>query len=437
MLAGMADAFMQERAADVRDVARQLIASLSGGAPDSPVLTEPVILAADDLSPSETVRLDRKFLLGFMTQQGSGSSHTAILARVMGVPAVCGLGDGLSPEADGRTACMDGGTGCVTIDPDPAALERALRAARREKEARGALEAVRGLPDETADGHRMDVLCSAGSLEDVDAAIAGDGRGVGLFRSEFLYLSRTDFPSEEEQFCIYRAAAEKMAGKRVVIRTLDAGADKQTEYFGLRREENPALGMRGVRFCLSRPEIFLAQLRAIYRASAFGNVAALFPMIASVWDAKECRRLCEAAKEQLRQRGLEFNPRMETGLMIETPASAMIADGLARETDFFSVGTNDLTQYMLACDRQSGGLERHCDPRHPAVLRAVKMAADAAHRAGIRIGVCGEMASDRALLPALVAMGIDEVSVPPAQVLALRAEIRNLKAEECSAAGIL
>jgi phosphotransferase system enzyme I (PtsI) len=228
-----------------------------------------------------------------------------------------------------------------------------------------------------------------------------------------------------------------MGGRRVVIRTLDAGADKQTDYFGLRREENPALGMRGVRFCLSRPEMFLAQLRAVYRASAFGNVSALFPMIASVWEARECRRLCEAAMEQLRQRGLEFNPRMETGLMIETPASVMIADGLAREADFFSVGTNDLTQYMLACDRQSDGLERHCDPRHPAVLRAVKMAADAAHRAGIRIGVCGEMASDKSLLPALIAMGIDEVSVPPAQVLAVRAEIRKQRAGECSAEEIL
>ncbi|MBR5224768.1 MAG: phosphoenolpyruvate--protein phosphotransferase [Clostridia bacterium] len=428
----MDDGYMRLRAADIRDVSRRLANILMDVAEGGIDADEPVILAADDLAPSETIRLDRKKILAFVTREGSGSSHTAILARSLGIPAICGLGDALKAEYEGRIAYADGETGCLYLDPD----ERTVRALKEKRdklaEAAALLESMKGKADVTLDGRRMSICCSIGSPEEVAAVVANDGQGVGLFRSEFLYLAAGDYPTEDEQFSAYRKVACAMNGKRTVIRTLDIGADKQTGYFNMKKEENPALGMRGIRVCLSRPEVFHSQLRAIYRASAYGRIAILFPMIASLWEVRACRRACMQVMAELEEEGIPFSKDTETGVMIETPASVLIAGELAKEVNFFSVGTNDLTQYMLACDRQSGDLGRFCDPHHPAVLRAVKMAADAAHAAGIRIGVCGELAADEALLPLFLGMGIDELSVPPSSVLPLRAALRQLAARDCT-----
>ncbi len=429
-LAQMDDPYMRERAADIRDVARRIMENLDGstGAVEWP--DEPIILAADDLAPSQTIQLDRGKILAFVTRQGSASSHTAILARTMGIPAVCGLGEALKDEYAGTVACVNGESGQVFLDPDEEVLRdfRARRAA--EREIRKKIEEMRGLESVTLDGQRIDVYCNIGSVHDLDAAIENDGQGIGLFRSEFLYLAKNDYPGEEEQFLAYKAAVEKMDGRRVVIRTLDVGADKQAAYFGMPKEENPALGMRAVRFCLNHPDIFRTQLRALYRASAYGKLAILFPMIASVWEVLECRKLCRAVMNGLDDERIPYNPATELGIMIETPASALMAEELAHEVDFFSVGTNDLIQYTLACDRQSGELGRFCDPHHPAVLRAIRMAAEAAHRAGIWIGICGELAADHELLPAFLAMKIDELSVSPSEVLPLRAAIRQSRAKD-------
>jgi len=432
MLSAMDDAYMQARAADVLDVSRRVTACLSGEARKAVLPDHPVILAADDLAPSETVQLDRSKILAFATRAGSPGGHTAILARTMGIPAICALGSALAPELAGRTACLDGETGQLTVDPDGAELssfQQKILARQAEKQA---LEALAGQDDVTADGRRLEVCCNIGSPDDVPAVLANGARGVGLFRSEFLYLAASDFPSEEAQFRAYRDVARQMNGRRVVIRTLDIGADKQADYFGLPAEENPALGMRAVRFCLSRPDVFRTQLRAIYRASAHGKIAILFPMIASVWEMRECRRVCESVMAELEREDIPFDRRAQLGAMIETPASALIADRLAKEADFFSVGTNDLTQYILACDRQSGAPGRHFDPRHPAVLRAVKLAANAARAENIWIGVCGELASDPEMLEAWLALGVDELSVSPAEVLPLRSRIRSAVAARCT-----
>ena len=424
-LASMDDPYMQARAADIRDVARRLVNSLTGTEEYGIDSDEPVILAADDLAPSETIRLDKSRILAFATQFGSGSSHTAILARSMGIPAVCGLGSGLKDEFSGRTACVDGETGQLIVDPDESVMAAIQQKRLLQQETRQQLAFLIGQEDVTPDGQRIDVCCNIGAPEDVQEVLANDGRGIGLFRSEFLYLAGKDFPGEEEQFQAYKRVAEAMNGRRVVIRTLDAGADKQADYFGMPKEENPALGIRAVRFCLNRPEIFRPQLRALYRASAFGKIAILFPMIASVWEVRECRRLCREVIAELEAEGLPCNPDTELGTMIETPASVLIADALAKEVDFFSVGTNDLTQYILACDRQCSDPGRFYDPHHPAVLRALKLAADAAHAAGIWIGVCGELAADPKLLPTFLSLGIDELSVTPSAVLPLRMQIRQ------------
>ena len=425
MLADMEDDYMRARAADIRDVAERIIEQLQGGATDSIRAESPVILAADDLAPSETARLDPSMILGFVTRGGSVNSHTAILARSMGIPAVCGLGDMLKTEYAGRTVCVDGESGEVFIDPD----ERTLSAFHEKQtllmENERMLEAMRGKEDITPDGQRIMLYCNIASVGDLPAVIRSDGQGIGLFRSEFLYLAETDYPTEDRQFAIYRQAAEAMSGKRVVIRTLDIGADKQAGYFHIKKEENPALGLRGIRVCLNRPEVFMTQLRALYRASAYGKIAIMFPMIASVWEVRECRRACRRVMEELKKEGTPFRPETEIGVMIETPASALIADELAREVDFFSVGTNDLTQYTLACDRQISSAGRFFDPHHPAVLRAIRMAADAAHRNGIWIGVCGELAADIDMLPFFLKMGIDELSVAPSMVLPMRREIRK------------
>ena len=432
MLAAMDDAYMQARAADVKDVTRRILNNLMGiadGGIDSDV---PVILAADDLAPSETLQLDKSKILGFVTQGGSGNSHTAILARTMGIPAICGLGDTLKQDYAGREAFIDGETGQIALEPDEIALAAFRAKEKKQAELKELLLSMKGKEDVTLDGREMMVYCNIGSPDDVAAVLANDGQGIGLFRSEFLYLAASDYPSEEDQFQAYKAVAAAMNGKRVVIRTLDIGADKQVDYFQMQKEENPAMGVRAIRICLNRPEVFRTQLRALYRASAFGKVAIMFPMITSVWEVKECKRACQKVMAELDKEGIPYNKDTELGIMIETPSSVFVADALAKEVDFFSVGTNDLTQYTLACDRQANDLGKFFDPHHPAVLRALKMATDAAHAAGIWIGICGELGADLELLETFLAIGIDELSVTPTAVLPLRAEIRKSISKTCT-----
>ncbi|MCD8191136.1 MAG: phosphoenolpyruvate--protein phosphotransferase [Clostridiales bacterium] len=432
MFAAMDDAYMQARAADIKDVARRILDNLMGivaGGIDSDV---PVILAADDLAPSETLQLDKSKILAFVTQGGSGNSHTAILARTMGIPAVCGAGDALKQDYNGRTAYIDGETGELFLDPDEITLTGLKEKREKQLEMKKLLETMKGKEDVTLDGKKMMLYCNIGSPEDVAAVQNNDGQGIGLFRSEFLYLAASDYPTEDEQFEAYKQVAAAMNGKRVVIRTLDIGADKQVDYFDMKKEENPAMGVRAIRICLNRPEVFRTQLRALYRASAYGKVAIMFPMITSVWEVKECKRACAKVMAELDDEGIPYNKDTELGIMIETPASVFVADALAKEVDFFSVGTNDLTQYTLACDRQANDLGKFFDPHHPAVLRALKMATDAAHKAGIWIGICGELGADISLLPTFLAIGIDELSVSPASVLPLRAEIRKSIAKTCT-----
>ena len=432
MFAAMDDAYMQARAADIRDVSQRILNNLMGiveGGIDS---EEPIILAADDLAPSETIQLDKSKILGFVTQGGSSNSHTAILARTMGIPAICGLGDALKAEYAGRVAYLDGETGSVVLDPDELTHAQIREKYNKQQEMKEILATMKGQEDVTLDGKKINVYCNIGSPEDVAAVLNNDGQGIGLFRSEFLYLAANDYPTEEEQFQAYKAVASAMGGKRVIIRTLDIGADKQVDYFDMKKEENPALGVRAIRICLNRPEVFKPQLRALYRASAYGKVAIMFPMITSVWEVKECKRACQSVMNELTAEGIPFDPETEIGVMIETPASIFIADELAKCVDFFSVGTNDLTQYTLACDRQANDLGKFYDPHHPAVLRALKMAADAAHNAGIWIGICGELGADLSLLPTFLALGIDELSVTPNAVLPLRAAIRKSIAATCT-----
>ena len=432
MFAAMDDAYMQARAADIRDVSQRILNNLMGiveGGIDS---EEPIILAADDLAPSETIQLDKSKILGFVTQGGSSNSHTAILARTMGIPAICGLGDALKAEYAGRVAYLDGETGSVVLDPDELTHAQIREKYNKQQEMKEILATMKGQEDVTLDGKKINVYCNIGSPEDVAAVLNNDGQGIGLFRSEFLYLAANDYPTEEEQFQAYKAVASAMGGKRVIIRTLDIGADKQVDYFDMKKEENPALGVRAIRICLNRPEVFKPQQRALYRASAYGKVAIMFPMITSVWEVKECKRACQSVMKELTAEGIPFDPETEIGIMIETPSSVFIAEDLAKYVDFFSVGTNDLTQYTLACDRQANDLGKFYDPHHPAVLRALKMAADAAHNAGIWIGICGELGADLSLLPTFLALGIDELSVTPNAVLPLRAAIRKSIAATCT-----
>ena len=432
MLASMDDPYMQARAADIKDVTGRILNNLMGvveGGIDSDV---PVILAADDLAPSETIQLDKKKILAIATQKGSGNSHTAILARTMGIPAVCGLGEDFNEDFHGKQAYIVGETGQLILEPDEEMLLSLKARHAKQEETRELMRSMVGQKDVTLDGKQVNVYCNIGSLEDVASVLANDGQGIGLFRSEFLYLASEDYPTEEEQFRAYKEVAAAMNGKRVIIRTLDIGADKQVDYFHLHKEENPAMGLRAIRICLNRPEVFRTQLRALYRASAYGKIAIMFPMIASVWEVKECRRACQRVMDELTAEGIPFNPDTEIGIMIETPAAVFIADELAQLVDFFSVGTNDLTQYTLACDRQCNDLGKFFDPHHPALLRALKMTADAAHQAGIWIGICGELGADLSLLPTFLAMGIDELSVTPTAVLPLRAAIRKSIAKTCT-----
>ena len=432
MFAAMDDAYMQARAADIKDVAKRILNNLLGVVDGGIHSDVPVILAADDLAPSETLQLDKSKILGFVTMGGSGNSHTAILARTMGIPAICGAGEALAEVYNGRVGYIDGETGQLIIDPDAMTQTALKEKYEKQQETKKLLETMKGQEDITLDGKKMLLYCNIGSPVDVAAVLANDGQGIGLFRSEFLYLSASDYPTEDEQFEAYRSVAAAMNGKRVVIRTLDIGADKQVDYFDMKKEENPALGVRAIRICLNRPEVFRTQLRALYRASVYGKIAIMFPMITSVWEVKECKRACVSVMKELEAEGIPYNKDTELGIMIETPSSVFVAEELAKLVDFFSVGTNDLTQYTLACDRQASDLGKFYDPHHPALLRAIKMAADAAHKAGIWIGICGELGADISMLPTFLAMGIDELSVSPSSVLPVRAAIRQSIAQTCT-----
>ena len=425
MFASMDDSYMQARAADVKDVSGRIIGLLTGvvqGGINSPV---PVILAADDLAPSETVQLDKSKILGFVTSGGSGSSHTAILARTMGIPAIIGVGDQLKPEYEGREVIADGGTGNVVVDPDEATRDHLMAKRAELLRRQELLNQLKGQPNVTKDGQTVRIYCNIGNPEDVYPVLDNDGGGIGLFRSEFLYLNCDDYPTEDYQFEAYKKVLSEMNGKEVVIRTLDIGADKMIEYFHLPKEENPALGNRALRICLNRPEIFRTQLRALYRASAYGHLSIMFPMVTSVWEVKEARKMCEQVQKELTEEGIPFSDHVDLGIMIETPAAAVISDRLAKVVDFFSIGTNDLTQYTLACDRQNNDLGRFFNAHHPAVLRLIKMVAENAHKEGIWCGICGELGADLELTETFLSIGIDELSVSPRSVLPLRQKVRE------------
>lgn len=432
MFASMDDSYMQARAADVKDISNRVIGILSGAAAGGIDSDVPVILAADDLAPSETVQLDKSKILGFVTQGGSGNSHTAILARTMGIPAVIGTGDALKEIYAGKTAWIDGETGELFVEADEITHERLSKKHAKQRAMKELMDQLKGKENVTIDGRKVMVYCNIGSPDDVDQVLANDGGGIGLFRSEFLYLQNNDYPTEEQQFQAYKTVAERMGGKRVIIRTLDIGADKQADYFQLAHEENPAMGLRAIRICLTRPEVFKTQLRALYRASAYGKIAIMFPMITSEWEVLEIKRICEGVKAELRKEEQPFDENIELGIMIETPSAVMMSDRLAKLVDFFSVGTNDLTQYTLATDRQGGNLDRFFDAHHPAVLRMIKMAADNAHKAGIWIGICGELGADTSLTETFMALGVDELSVSPSAVLPLRSTIRSINTAENS-----
>ena len=425
MFAAMDDAYMQGRAADVKDVSERVLDILCGVSGGMKEMTEPCIIAADDLAPSETVQLDKSKVLGFATMYGSSNSHTAILARTMNIPAVIGLGEDLLTKYDGKMAVIDGFTGMLYIDPDEETMKVMEEKRAKDQEQKALLEQLKGKENVTKSGQKINVYANIGNVSDVGAVLKNDAGGIGLFRSEFLYLENSDFPTQEQQFAVYKQVAENMAGKKVIIRTLDIGADKQVDYFGLDKEENPALGYRAIRICLTRKEIFKTQLRALYRAAMFGNISIMFPMIISVAEVHEIKAIIAEVKEELKNEGIPFKDDVELGVMIETPASVMISRELAKEVDFFSVGTNDLTQYTLAIDRQNAKLDKFYDPHHPAVLAMIKMAADNAHAEGAWIGICGELGADLELTEEFLKMGLDELSVSPAMVLPLRKRIRE------------
>ena len=432
MFEAMEDAYMQARAADVRDVSRRLLDILSGTVAGGIASDVPVVLAADDLAPSETIQMDKTKILGFITAGGSGSSHTAILARTLGIPAIVGVGAALKADYAGREVIVDGSTGNIVIDPDDMTRDRLMKKREEALRLQRLLETLKGQPNITKDGKTVRVYCNIASPEDVHAVQVNDGGGIGLFRSEFLYLNCDDFPGEDQQFEAYKQVLADMEDKEVIIRTLDIGADKKIGYFGLPQEENPALGMRALRICLTRPEIFRTQLRALYRASAFGKLGIMFTMVTSVWEVREAKRICEEVRRELKAEGVPYSEDVKLGIMIETPAAVMLSDRLAKEVDFFSVGTNDLTQYTLACDRQNNDLGRFYDPHHPAVVRMLKLVADNAHKNGIWVGICGELAADLTMTETFLAIGIDELSVSPRAVLPLRNAVRMTDTRETS-----
>ena len=427
MFSAMDDAYMQARAADVRDISDRIIANLMGTAAAQNTSSEKVIICADDLAPSETVSLDKDKVLAFVTAHGSSNSHTAILARNMNIPAVIGVGsDFLKEVQDGTEAIVDGFTGEIFVEPDETTCQRLLEKQKADEEKKRLLLELKGKENVTKDGTKVNIYANIGSVDNIGAVLLNDAGGIGLFRSEFLYLENNDYPSEEQQFLAYKRVLESMAGKKVIIRTLDIGADKQVDYFHLKKEENPAMGCRAIRICLTRPEIFKTQLRALYRASIYGNLGVMFPMITSVSELEKILAICEEVKAELREQSVTYSDTMELGIMIETPAAAIISDRLAPMVDFFSVGTNDLTQYTLACDRQNPDIEPFIDTHHEAILRLIEMSAKNAHANGAWIGICGELAADTALTETFLRMGIDELSVSPAFVLKVRDAVRNV-----------
>ena len=434
MFAAMDDAYMQGRAADVKDVSQRILDILMGVVQGGINSEVPVLLAADDLAPSETIQLDKSKILGFITSYGSGSSHTAILARTMGIPAIVGLGDSLDPIYEGRMVVVDGSTGAVIIDPSDEVFADFVGKREEQLRQRALLEQLKGEENITKDGKTIRIYCNIGSPEDVHAVQVNDGNGIGLFRSEFLYLNSKTYPTEDEQFEAYKSVLTQMAGQEVIIRTCDIGADKQIDYFELPKEENPAMGMRALRISLSRPGFFRTQLRALYRASAYGKLGIMFPMVTSVWEVRETKRLIEDVKSDLRAEGIPYSDHVEIGIMIETPAAAMLSDRLAKEVDFFSCGTNDLTQYTLACDRQNNDLGRFYDPHHLSVVRLLKMVVENAHKNGVWVGICGELGADLEMTETFLAIGVDELSVSPRAVLPLRAKVRSIDTRETSPA---
>lgn len=427
MFSSMDDAYMQARAADVRDISNRIIACMTEKDNAHSSSDDKVIICADDLAPSETVSLDKEKVLAFVTAHGSSNSHTAILARNMNIPAIIGVGDRLLENIkDGVLAAVDGYTGEIFIDPDEQTLDAVTQKQKSDLEKKELLKSLKGKENVTIDGTKVNIYANIGSVDNIGAVLLNDAGGIGLFRSEFLYLENSDYPTEEQQFQAYKKVLESMAGKKVIIRTLDIGADKQVDYFNLDKEDNPALGFRAIRICLTRPEIFKTQLRALFRASAFGNLGIMFPMITSVSELEKILGICDEVKAELRESNIEYSEKTEMGIMIETPAAAVISDKLAPMVDFFSVGTNDLTQYTLACDRQNPKLEDFCDTHHEAILRLIEMSAKNAHANGAWIGICGELAADTSLTETFLRMGIDELSVSPSYVLKLRDTVRNI-----------
>ncbi|MCB6492356.1 phosphoenolpyruvate--protein phosphotransferase [Coprococcus catus] len=419
MFEAMDDDYMRGRAADVKDISERVITVLAGGAGSGLDSDEPVIIAADDLAPSETVQLDKDKVLSFVTAHGSENSHTAILARTMGIPALIGTGIDLDETVDGKLGIVDGTNGVVYVDPDAELLEEMKKKQQEEQEKKRLLQTLKGKENITLDGQKVMLYANVGNIKDLGIALQNDAGGIGLFRSEFIYLGQDHYPTEEEQFQIYKTVAETMAGRRVIIRTLDIGADKQCDYFELDKEDNPAMGLRAIRICLTRPEIFKTQLRALFRASVYGNINIMYPMIISVDEVRQIKAIVEEVKAELAEQGIEYgNPAQ--GIMIETPASVMMSRELAEEVDFFSIGTNDLTQYTLAIDRQNSKLDKFFDSHHPAVLRMIQMTVENAHKAGIWCGICGELGADQALTKDFLAMGVDELSVSPGSILPLR-----------------
>ena len=426
MFAAMDDAYMQARSADVKDISNRIIKNLSSDSTNMNGVTGKMIVCADDLAPSETVALDKDNVLAFVTAYGSSNSHTAILARNMNIPAIIGVGeDFLNDIKDGELAIVDGFTGEIYVNPDDETLDAMERKQAEDNEKKKLLLELKGKENVTIDGTKIKIFANIGGVDNIGAVLLNDAGGIGLFRSEFLYLENSDYPTEEQQLIAYRKVLESMAGKKVIIRTLDIGADKQVDYFNLDKEENPALGYRAIRICLTRPDIFKTQLRALYRASVYGNLGIKFPMITSVSEVEKIKAVCDEVKMELKEEGLEYSENVELGIMIETPAAAVISDLLAPMVDFFSVGTNDLTQYTLACDRQNPNIESFCDTHHEAILRLIQMAADNAHKNGAWIGICGELAADTSLTERFLRMGIDELSVSPGFVLKVRNQVRN------------
>jgi phosphotransferase system enzyme I (PtsI) len=420
------DDYMRARAADVHDVSNRVIDILIGRRDRNMKSDDPVIFAGKDFTPSQTAQLERGKVLGLATSGGSKNSHTAIFSRTMGIPAVIGLGDDLTPDLSDKTVILDGFTGEILIDPDESQMDDYQKKYRKEMEGKHRLEALIGRENITIDGQAIKLFANIGSVEDVDLAIKNDAGGIGLFRSEFLYLQSDDYPSEDRQFEAYRAVLQKMGDHKVIIRTLDIGADKKVDYFGLAQEENPALGYRAIRICLSRPDVFKTQLRALFRASVYGNLSIMFPMIISVEEVHDALKIVNEVKQDLKDASVPYRDSTEIGIMIETPAAALVSEELAKIVDFFSIGTNDLTQYTLAIDRQNRMLDRFYNPHHPAILKLIEMSVESAHAEGKWVGICGELGADLKLVETFMKMGIDELSVSPPMILPLREKIRSL-----------